>query len=112
MSTIKLNTDCIYFGHLASNFRSLQENKARLEANQSARTIGSHIMKGYNISTPRIRTRYAERQVIVRHRATINRFSMYSLVTDVTTSPRAQEPTKDWHLVSHFGEVSLREFAQ
>ena len=26
MSTIKLNTDCIYLGHLASNARSLHEN--------------------------------------------------------------------------------------
>ena len=65
MSTIKLNTDCICFEHQASNVQSLQENNARLAANQSARTIGSHVMKGYNISAPRIRTRYAERQVIV-----------------------------------------------
>ena len=65
MSTIKLNTDCIGFGHLASTVRSLQENNAGLVANQNARTIGRHIMKGYNISAPRIRTRYAERQVVV-----------------------------------------------
>ena len=26
MSTIKLNTDCIYLGHLTVNARSLQEN--------------------------------------------------------------------------------------
>ena len=64
MSTNKLNTDCICFEHQASNVQSLQENNARLAANQSARTIGSHVMKGYNISAPR-RTRYAERQVIV-----------------------------------------------
>ena len=29
MSTIKLNTDCICFGHLASNAQSLQENNAQ-----------------------------------------------------------------------------------
>ena len=39
MSTIKLNTDCICLGHLASNGWSIQENNARLAANRSARTI-------------------------------------------------------------------------
>ena len=34
MTTIKLNTDCICLGHLASNARSLQENLAHLAANQ------------------------------------------------------------------------------
>ena len=35
MTTIKLNTDCICLGHLASNARSLQENLAHLAANHS-----------------------------------------------------------------------------
>ena len=39
MATIKLNTDCICLGHLASNAWSIQENNARLAANRSARTI-------------------------------------------------------------------------
>ena len=44
MSSIKLNTDCICHGHLASNALSyMQENNTplatRLAANQSARTI-------------------------------------------------------------------------
>ena len=41
MSSIKLrvNTDCICLGHLASNARSLQENNARLAAKQAAHTI-------------------------------------------------------------------------
>ena len=39
MSTIKLNTDRICLGHLASNARSLQENNATLVANQSACTV-------------------------------------------------------------------------
>ena len=43
MSTIKLNTDCICLGHLASNARSLQENS------QSERACYcSHIIKRYN----------------------------------------------------------------
>ena len=39
MTTIKLNTDCICLGHLASNALSLQENLAHLAANQSERAI-------------------------------------------------------------------------
>ena len=39
MSTIKLNTDCICLGHLASNAWSLQENLAHLAANQSEHAI-------------------------------------------------------------------------
>ena len=35
MSTVKLNTDCICLGHLASNAGSLQENLVRLAASQS-----------------------------------------------------------------------------
>ena len=43
MPTIKLNTDCICLGHLASNARSLQEKS------QSVRTCYcSHIIKRYN----------------------------------------------------------------
>ena len=43
MSTIKLNTDCICLGHLASNARSLQENS------QSERACYCrHIIKRYN----------------------------------------------------------------
>ena len=38
MSTVKLNTDCICLGHLATNARSLQET-----ANHSARTIMSWV---------------------------------------------------------------------
>ena len=39
MSTIKLNTDCVCLGHLASNARSLEENNARLAASESACTV-------------------------------------------------------------------------
>ena len=39
MFTIKLNTDCIYLGHQASNAQSLQENNACLASNQSMHTI-------------------------------------------------------------------------
>ena len=39
MSTIKLNTDCICLGHLASNAWSFKENLAHLAANQSERAI-------------------------------------------------------------------------
>ena len=43
MPTIKLNTDCICLGHLASNARSLQENS------QSERAYyRSHIIKIIN----------------------------------------------------------------
>ena len=38
ISTIKLNTDCICLGHLASNAWSLQENNVCLAANQSTHT--------------------------------------------------------------------------
>ena len=51
MSTIKLNTDCICLGHLASNARSLQGKR------QSVRTCYcSHIIKRYNLfAIPRFR---------------------------------------------------------
>ena len=39
MSTIKLNTDCICLGNLASNAWSLQDNLAHLAASQSERAI-------------------------------------------------------------------------
>jgi len=39
MSIIKLNTDSIYFGHLANNAWSLQENLAHSAANQSTLTV-------------------------------------------------------------------------
>ena len=45
MSTIKLNTDCICLGHLASNAMSLQENGQSERASSCSHKIKYYLTK-------------------------------------------------------------------